>query len=71
MNRLIAWFASNAVAANLLMAFLLVGGLAFINKTNAEILPQIDPRIVTVQVSYPGATPEDVEMAITRRVEEA
>lgn len=71
MNRFIAWFANNAVAANLLMAFLLVGGLAFIGKTNAEILPQIDPRVVTVQVSYPGATPEDVEIAITRRVEEA
>ncbi|MEO1596468.1 MAG: efflux RND transporter permease subunit [Pseudomonadota bacterium] len=71
MKGLLAWFAHNAVAANLLMAFLLLGGIAFVGRTNAEILPQIDPRVVSLQVSYPGATPEDVEVAITRRVEEA
>lgn len=68
---LIAFFAHNPVAANLLMMLLLVGGLiAGINLT-AQIFPTIDPGIITVTVPYPGATPSEVEEGITRRVEEA
>ena len=70
-NPLLAWFAGNDVAANLLMAFLLVGGLLVLRGTNSEILPSIDPRIISVSVPYPGATPVDVEDGITRRVEQA
>lgn len=68
---IIAWFAQNAVAANLLMASLLVGGLIVMGGMNAEVLPPIDPRAITITVAYPGATPEEVEDAITRRVEDA
>ncbi|MEL7538843.1 MAG: efflux RND transporter permease subunit [Pseudomonadota bacterium] len=67
----IAWFAQNSVAANLLMATLLVGGMLVLGNINTEVLPQVDPRIITVTVSYPGATPEEVEDGITRRVEDA
>ncbi|MEO1661274.1 MAG: efflux RND transporter permease subunit [Pseudomonadota bacterium] len=68
---LISWFAGNSVAANLLMFGLLFGGFLMIDRTNSEILPPIDPRALSVSVSYPGATPEEVEDAITRRAEEA
>lgn len=68
---LVAWFASNSVAANLLMAALLIGGILMMGRTNAEILPQIDPRAISINVSYPGATPDEVEDSITRRIEDA
>ncbi len=68
---MIAWFANNSVAANLLMAGLLVGGTLSLLRMNAEVLPEIDPRILTVSVDYAGATPAEVEDAITRRVEDA
>ncbi len=71
MKHLIAWFAHNSVASNLLMVFLLIGGFVMIGQIKAEILPQIDPRVITVTVSYPGATPADVADAITARVEDA
>lgn len=71
MRGLVAWFASNAVAANLLMAALLVGGVLMMGRTNAEILPQIDPRAISINVGYPGATPDEVEDSITRRIEDA
>lgn len=71
MRGLVAWFASNSVAANLLMAALLVGGVLMMSRTNAEILPQIDPRAISINVGYPGATPEEVEDSITRRIEDA
>lgn len=68
---LVAAFANNPVAANLLMVIFLVGGLVSAAGLNSEVFPVVDPGIVTVTVAYPGATPAEVEEAITRRVEEA
>jgi anthranilate synthase component 1 len=56
---LIAWFACNHVSANLLMAFLLIGGIYVASTMNAQTFPDIDPRQVTVSVVYRGATPEE------------
>lgn len=70
MNRAIAWFASNHVAANLLMAVLVVGGLLSLPGIKQEIFPELDLDVVSVRVDYPGATPEEVEEAICVRIEE-
>ncbi|MEM7217323.1 MAG: efflux RND transporter permease subunit [Pseudomonadota bacterium] len=68
---LIAAFARNPVAANLLMIIFLIGGFLVASGLRSEIFPVVDPRTVTVTVPYPGATPTEVEEGITRRVEEA
>lgn len=69
---MIAWFARNSVAANLLMIVILVGGLVAINKgVTFEVYPASDPEVVTVTVPLRGATPEDVELGIAVRIEEA
>ncbi|MEM9939418.1 MAG: efflux RND transporter permease subunit [Pseudomonadota bacterium] len=68
---IIAMFAQNSVAANILMFGLLIGGLLVMGRTKAEILPEIDPRMVSITVEYPGATPAEVEDGITRRIEDA
>ena len=68
---ILGWFAGNAVAANLLMAVLLIGGWLTMSQINAEVFPITDPRTISITVPYSGATPEDVEESITRRAEEA
>ncbi|WP_371195182.1 efflux RND transporter permease subunit [Glaciecola sp. SC05] len=68
---LIAYFAQNPVAANLLMVILLVGGLLSVLGLTAQVFPTIDNGTVSITVAYPGATPTEVEEGITRRVEEA
>ncbi len=68
---LIAWFSRNPVAANLLMAVFLLGGLVQATGLSAQLFPTVDPGIVTITTAYPGATPTEVEEGITRRVEEA
>ncbi|MFT7403827.1 efflux RND transporter permease subunit [Zhongshania sp.] len=68
---LLAYFAKNPVAGNLLMVILLVGGLLSGLALTAQVFPTIDPGTVTISVAYPGATPTEVEEGITRRVEEA
>ncbi len=68
---LLGWFVGNPVAANLLMILFLLGGAIATTSLPTEVFPTVDPRQVQVAVFYPGATPEDVEESITRRVEEA
>ena len=68
---LIAWFANNHVAANILMLFLVAVGLIKLTTSVREIFPSIDVKIISISVPYPGATPEDIEDSITKRVEEA
>jgi len=71
LSRVIAWFAQNHVAANLLMAILLIGGLTSLPSIRKQTFPDIDVDIVTVSVEYRGAAPEEVEEGVCVRIEEA
>jgi len=68
---LIDWFARNAVAANLLMMILIVGGLVTALTMKKEAQPKIDLNYVTVSMPFLGASPEDVEEGILIKIEEA
>ena len=69
---MIGWFARNSVAANLLMVTILAGGaLALAKGVRLEVFPPSDPDTITVQVPLRGATPEDVELGVAVRIEEA
>ncbi|HEO70053.1 MAG TPA: efflux RND transporter permease subunit, partial [Candidatus Hydrogenedentes bacterium] len=67
----IAWMAGHSVAANLLMAVCLVGGLLAMRQTKQEVFPDITIDAVTVSVAYPGASPEEIESGILLSIEEA
>src|SRR6056297_2828729 len=70
MHRVVDWFARNGVAANLLMVLLLLGGGLAATTIVQENFPEFSLDAVEVQVRYPGASPEDVEDAIIRRIED-
>ena len=70
MNRIIAWFAGNGVAANLLMWIIVAGGISTLFGIKQEVFPEFASGIVTVRVPYPGAAPEEVEEGVVIRVEE-
>ena len=58
----IAWMARNTVAANLLMAGMLLCGVFLgISKVEQEVFPSFELDVALVQVAYPGAGPEEVE----------
>jgi len=67
----LAWFAGNHVAANLLMMFIVVAGLLSLTHVVIEVFPEFDTDIVTVRVPYLGATPAEAEEGVCVRVEEA
>lgn len=68
---LIAWFAGNHVAANILMFLFVIGGLISVSAMRTETFPSIDPRMITISVVYPGATPYEVADSVTSRIEDA
>ena len=70
MNRIVAWFATNHVAANLLMGFAILAGLASLTQIPVKLYPDVDLPIITVTVEYLGAAPEEVESGVCTRIEE-
>jgi multidrug efflux pump subunit AcrB len=69
-NGIIAWFARNHVAANLLMFMMIAGGLVALPGIQQKSFPDIDIDVVTVNVPYLGAAPEEVEEGVCIRIEE-
>jgi len=69
---MIAWFAKNDVAANLLMFTILGLGIwGLTSRIPLEVFPAFELELVQVRVPFPGATPVEVEEGITIKVEEA
>ena len=68
---ILGWFASNHVAANLLMLIIIVAGLLSIFSAKLEVFPELSLDMLTVTVPYLGASPEDVEEGVCLRVEES
>jgi len=67
----IAFMARNAVAANLLAALLVVGGLFTLPRIPQKEFPDVEVPIITVGVEYRGAAPEEAEEGVCVRIEEA
>lgn len=68
---LIAWFARNSVAANLLMIFIIIMGVASYFTIQRQMFPNIEINYINVEASYPGASPQEIEESIFIKVEEA
>jgi multidrug efflux pump subunit AcrB len=63
--------ASNAVAANLLAAIVVVGGLFTLPRIPQKEFPDVEVPIITIGVPYRGAAPEEAESGVCVRIEEA
>jgi len=68
---ILAWFARNSVAANLLMWALLIGGMFSTVLINKEVFPSFNLNLLSITVAYPGAAPQEIEEGINIKIEEA
>ena len=68
---LIAWFAANPVAANLLMLIIFLGGIYSFWHIDKEVIPPIKPELIQITATYPGAGPAEVEKTVCIPIEEA
>ena len=69
------WFTrvsiQNPVMAVMVMMALVVLGLVGIDRLKVDQFPNVEFPTVVVSTDYPGASPEVVEIEVTRRIEEA
>ena len=70
MKNAIAYMARSGVASNLLLFALFAAGFAALNSLVQEVFPEFSLDTIQVTVAYPGATPEEVEESIIRKIEE-
>ena len=68
---IIAWFATNHVAANLLMILIIAMGIMALTDTRRELQPDLTIDVIQVMIAYPGASPTEVEQGLTVKIEEA
>lgn len=68
---IIAWFASNHVAANLLMILIIVAGLVSAFTIRKQTQPDFELNTIIVRVPYLGAAPQEVEEGVVVKIEEA
>ncbi len=69
---MIAWFARNSVAANMLMAVIFIAGIyTLFFRVTVDRFPDIQSNYINVSVTFRGATPEEVERTVSTRIEEA
>ena len=68
---LIGWFATNHVAANLIWVLVVGIGIYTLFNIKFETMPAFETERISVSMSYPGASPEDIEETITVKIEEA
>ena len=66
----IAWMAGHGVAANMLMLAIVAAGLVSVTGLEREAWPTLPFNHIEVAMSFPGATPEEVEESIVVKIEE-
>ena len=68
---ILAWFASNSVAANIIMVSILGFGIYSAITLRKETFPSFTAETVRITVPFLGGTPEDVERGVSLKIEEA
>ncbi len=66
-----AWFIRNPVAANLMMGFILFLGAMTLHSMRIEGFPRTPPENIITSTAYEGATAQQVDELITRKIEQA
>ncbi len=70
MRKLIAYFIKHSVAVNVIvLAFLIFGGVGAY-KLNSSFFPLVDSKNISINVTYPGASPQEVEEGIILKIED-
>ncbi|MEL0641554.1 efflux RND transporter permease subunit [Pseudoalteromonas aliena] len=68
---LIAYFANNSVAANLMMVFIIIMGLISYFTIQRQMFPNVEINYINIEANYPGASPQEIEESILIKVEES
>ncbi|WP_088329664.1 efflux RND transporter permease subunit [Lacimicrobium sp. SS2-24] len=68
---LIAFFANNPVAANLLMIFIIIMGIVSYFTIQRQMFPNVEINYININATYRGASPQEIEEGILIKIEES
>lgn len=68
---IIAYFARNPVAANLMMFMIILLGTFGYFTIQKQMFPSVEINYINAFISYPGASPKEIEESITIKIEES
>ncbi|MFP4459689.1 MAG: efflux RND transporter permease subunit [Candidatus Zixiibacteriota bacterium] len=71
MKRIVEFFVKYPIWANTIIFLTIVFGIFAFTKTNRSFFPEREPHTINVTVSYPGASPEEMEEGVTIKIENA
>ncbi|KAA3658507.1 MAG: AcrB/AcrD/AcrF family protein, partial [Calditrichaeota bacterium] len=70
MNSFFRFFAERHILATLITLMIILLGLTTLMSIKRDIYPQVDFGMMQIVTRYPGASPEDVELNVTNKLEE-
>lgn len=70
MKKLIAYFLKYPVSSNVLMILIILFGFFSYFKLTSSFFPLVPNRIITIQLVFPGSSPEEIEEGVVVKIEE-
>jgi multidrug efflux pump subunit AcrB len=70
MRSIIIFFIKYPISGNTLMALILIFGLSALYNLKSNFFPEETEKLVTIQIIYPGASPQEIEEGVVNKIEE-
>lgn len=70
MKKLISFFIKYTVAVNVLMLVIVLFGIMGLINTKSSFFPLADTNIISISITYPGASPGEIEEGVVLKIED-
>ncbi|MFK7748846.1 MAG: efflux RND transporter permease subunit [Kordia sp.] len=70
MRKIIAYFIKHSVAVNIVIALFVIFGIYGALTLNSSFFPLVDSKNVNINITYPGASPQEIEEGIVLKIED-
>lgn len=70
MRKLIAYFIKHSVAVNVVIGTFVIFGIYGAYTLKSSFFPLVDSKNVTINITYPGASPQEIEEGIVLKIED-
>ena len=70
MRKIITYFIKYHVAVNVFILAFVIFGVIGLLSLKSSFFPLVDSKIITIQIAYPGASPQEIEEGIVLQIED-
>lgn len=71
MKKIVTFFVEYPIWGQMSILVIFILGLMSLLSMNVNFFPEIDPRIITIQVAFPGSSPQEMEEGVVLKIENA